>query len=287
MTPQKSKYHFALGTIFFATSKNNYEYKIEALKYFKKAAKLNPKSVEAHYHIGLVYQSIQDYQGALETFKRVLKLAPYRIDCVSHIGAINYLTNDFKRASRYFKRVLQADSNHPEANYYTGLIHYANEKYDLALKYLKRAKKYGESADLDYYLGLCYHKLGKIEKALTHYFNAASSKEPKLEMFTSFALALEEVKDYSLAKEQWALALEIDPVNHFYLSKMAEAMMYDGQAEVAVEIIKEALDKSPTDMILLTCISKIYSSLGENELAEKYLNRANTYNTNNLFNEQS
>jgi tetratricopeptide (TPR) repeat protein len=86
-----------------------------------------------------------------------------------------YNETNYRSALLNFREALAKDKNNPTATYWVGECHMALGNYDKALKYALLA--YDMSNDIhkevNFLLGVCYHKLGKIDEALVNYEKAS------------------------------------------------------------------------------------------------------------------
>jgi len=84
---------------------------------------------------------------------------------------------DFRKSLVQFRNALAKDINNPTATYWVGECHTALGNYKKGLKYVELA--YGMDSDISvdatYLIGLCNHKLGEIELALSNYKKAKST----------------------------------------------------------------------------------------------------------------
>jgi len=107
-----------------------------AVDYFKNALKLNTKSIEARYGLGMFYQENDEYDKAIEEYDSILqidfkyKFAHYNIGYIYLV----YL-KDYKKAITNFTNAITYDSDYAEAYYNRGysyelLMDFQNAKAD-------------------------------------------------------------------------------------------------------------------------------------------------------------
>ncbi len=83
--------------IVYATSLTPNNYK-EALAFLKEAAILDPNSINAHYNLGYVYESIGEYTNAITEIQAALGLAPQLVSFRLDLAGIYYRNSDIKSA---------------------------------------------------------------------------------------------------------------------------------------------------------------------------------------------
>jgi tetratricopeptide (TPR) repeat protein len=113
-----------------------------AVDYFENALKLNPKSIEALYGLGMFYQGNGETHKAIMEYDSILRIDPKYKMAHFNIGYI-YLVyiRDYKKAVEYFTDAISCDSKYAEAFYnrgYTyelmGDMQNAKKDYNNALK---------------------------------------------------------------------------------------------------------------------------------------------------------
>jgi len=160
-----------------------------ALEELKQAIKIDPKYVEAHYHLGTLYHHKKLFDEALKEYKIVQKLNPKFPKLNYVIGALYYTQGVFAwtRAAQiddnYLykddgKQVFYKKGTDPEKsiNQYKkitdkdtmAVVAYYNLRgvyYDLAIiEYEKAVKANPKDTAAQYDLGLVYLERGKVDK---------------------------------------------------------------------------------------------------------------------------
>lgn len=117
-----------------------------AEQYFKAAIKLQPRSVEARYGLGMYYQESNQPQDALKEYDMLLTISPAYRDAFYNIGYINLVWKiDFDKAIENFSKAIAIDPAYAEAYYNRGLSYEMQHKFDLARKDYKQALRLKEN----------------------------------------------------------------------------------------------------------------------------------------------
>ena len=74
-----------------------------ALKNLFKAAKLNPESFEAYYHIGNYYFENEEIDKAIVSYRRCLGINPEHAECRNNLGVILYYKGDVANSKKEFE----------------------------------------------------------------------------------------------------------------------------------------------------------------------------------------
>lgn len=104
-----------------------------ATGYFENAVKANPKSLEALYNLGMMYQENGKPGEALDIYARMLKIDPKNRFALYNTGYV-YLVylQDFKKAADYFNSAFLSDSTYAEALFNRGYAYELQGDYKKA-----------------------------------------------------------------------------------------------------------------------------------------------------------
>jgi tetratricopeptide (TPR) repeat protein len=113
-----------------------------AVDYFENALKLNPKSIEARYGLGMFYQGNEETDNAIAEYDSILRIDPKYKMAHFNIGFIHLVyLRDYKKAIEHFTDAISCDPKYAEAYYnrgYTfelmGDMQNAKKDYNNALK---------------------------------------------------------------------------------------------------------------------------------------------------------
>ena len=159
--PKAEKYSIYCGNCFDAIGDET-----QAIRFYKKASKLNPISNVSLLALANLYYNKEDYEHASKFAQTILKKFPDNASAKLILGNSAYCQRRYERAFAFYEDVYQ---NNPKS--YIALINMANTCYDLE-RYVKAVdfalsalKLNPSSVDAYIILGNSYMELGKTEKA--------------------------------------------------------------------------------------------------------------------------
>lgn len=159
--PKAEKYSMYCGNCFDAIGDE-----AQAIRFYKKAAKLNPVSTLSLVALANLYYHKEDYDNAIKFANTILKKFPDNTSAKLILGNVAYCRGQYEQAFLFYESVYQIN---PKS--YIALINMANTCYDLeryvkAIDFASLALKLNPSSvDAYIILGNSYMELGKTEKA--------------------------------------------------------------------------------------------------------------------------
>lgn len=95
-----------------------------ALLYYNNALRLSPKSIEALYDRGLMYQNMGELESAKADYKAILAIDPADADANHNLGFIALVyEKDYKTAVTYLSNAIRTNDQFVEAIYNRGLAY--------------------------------------------------------------------------------------------------------------------------------------------------------------------
>ncbi|MBO7097567.1 MAG: tetratricopeptide repeat protein [Alphaproteobacteria bacterium] len=194
--PKTEKYSIYCGNCFDAIGDTS-----EAIRYYKKASKLNPVSTVSLLALANLYYNNEDYENAVKFAHMIVKKFPDNASAKLILGNVAYCQRQYEKAFEYYNEVYAQNKKS-----YIALINMANTCYDLA-RYV-RAVDYATSAlklnpaSVDAYiiLGNSYLELNKTEKAELNLLKALDFKSDNPWIYNSLSRLYQK-------SEQWEDAL--------------------------------------------------------------------------------
>jgi len=92
-----------------------------SIEYFKSAVKANPKSIEALYNLGLLYQENDQPEKAVQSYETINKLDPANKFAFYNIGYVNLVyLNKYSNGITFFTKAIELDPEYTDAWYNRG-----------------------------------------------------------------------------------------------------------------------------------------------------------------------
>ncbi len=192
--------HTVIGSVYsnLATEEpdNAADHIEQAIIHYKTALELRPLSVDAHYNLGVTYQRIGFYSGAVKSLETALRLQPThayagkalaeaRLELTEkgdRIKVADIPRTDFERGMYYtrqkqndqaglmYSRVLKGDPHHPGAWSQVGAIYFDEGDYRRAIMRFKKGLKYKpDHFVLNNNIAGAYYRSGDKKRARKHW----------------------------------------------------------------------------------------------------------------------
>ena len=112
----------------------------KAIRLLAKATELNPESIEANFHLGLIYVEAKQYPKAIKRYEKVIQLDPQYADAYFNLGYIYAVTKKYDKAEEAYKHVVDlAPPYLDEALFNLAMVQKRLGKKDECIENLKRA----------------------------------------------------------------------------------------------------------------------------------------------------
>lgn len=161
----------------------------KAIEYYKKALVINPKNSKIPYYIGYLYSEKQNWIEAEKYLKQSAALNPQSNvkDLMTYVeqnlnistlsdGIKQYENQNIEGALAKFNEILKKDANNAFAYYYRALIYDEQKKPQLAINDYLNALKYSQDIPLaNYMLAVDYDNMEKYKEAYNYYNRFISS----------------------------------------------------------------------------------------------------------------
>lgn len=128
-----AKAHAEIGMMYYRTKQFN-----EAKKEIATALKLSPDTFSSYYYLGKIFKDEKDLQGALKAFEKAQRDQDVKQKAIIEHGSCYMIANRYDNAMVDFQRAIDLDKNNSSP----------------------------ETLFARYFLGICYEKMRKIDKAI-------------------------------------------------------------------------------------------------------------------------
>jgi len=266
----------------------------------KKASQVESDDFEIWTALAQVYQSTGRLSEAEKAFEKALETDPENRDVLLAIGAVALKAGAAARARAYFDRVLYL-SREPEYTVRVAFAYLANGNVADALQILDNAREQSAAQPrISFYAGLLHERLRHYLRAAALFAELPSNsdlfQEARIHQASCLSEAGEHARAEALFKETlkdkpdfweayaaYATALERagaleraeallnDAIHRSAAPELFEALaaLYGrhGRSKLAIQILTDALRKSPKDETLLFALGSAYQRQGETDKA--------------------
>lgn len=216
----------------------------EAIKAFQSAIALTPNFIEAFHQLGLIYQSLDNWEGAKNIYERALEIEEENPLTLANLGIVHQKINEEEKAIFYYQRALSIRPDFYQVYYNLSQLYVKNNQYTLAENLLLFALQVCPTwAEIYLLLGNLYTDLGERKKAINSYQSAINNNSDLLKAYYPLgALLLDggNAQELELAEKVLKTAISKD-MNYSeayfalgilceYSERKEEAMIYYQQA---------------------------------------------------------
>ncbi|MBR2299724.1 MAG: tetratricopeptide repeat protein [Alphaproteobacteria bacterium] len=231
--PKTEKYSIFCGNCYDALGQTE-----EAIRYYKKASKINPVSTTSLLALANLYYNNEDYKAACKFSNMILQKSKNNVSALLILGNVAYCQKQFDKAFALYEKVYHLDGSS-----YIALINMANTCYDLG-KYVKAVdfasqaiRLYSSSVDAYIILGNSYTELGKLEKAEASLLKALSFRADNPWIYNALSRVYQKMEDYKSALSfAWKSVLfggNVQDDQHINFGYLLYECAEDGKEELA------------------------------------------------------
>jgi TolB-like protein/DNA-binding winged helix-turn-helix (wHTH) protein/Tfp pilus assembly protein PilF len=258
-----------------------------ALGYFNQAIDEDPTYAQAYSGLADTYALLGDWQYAVMPFKEALPkakaAAAKALELDSSISeahtSLGYCLRafdwDFDAAGKEFRRAIEINPSYATAHHWNAMNLGLLGRYQEALVEMKTAE------NLDPLSLIINSDLAEF-LVLTHAYDESVDQSRKIiEMDPDFAIGHKQLGDAYLLKKmnqeavaELQKAVELSGGTPISIADLARAYVASGKMNDAEKLLSDLEKRSNTSFAVAPPIAMIYASMGDNEKAMKWLERA-------------
>ena len=244
-----------------AVAKGNYR---EARSYYEKAIRLEPRSDDFRYRVGLTYEAQGNFKDALRLYDEAIALNPGNSDAYLHRAYIFVKLRDYNRARVEIDKATALSPRSARARAERGFV------YARLRDYQEELASYGEAIALEpnfalAYVnrGLAWEHLGDPDRATKDYEKALQI-EPKVPRdYVARGMAHERLGKFSDAVADFDKVLASDPKDSdAYKRRGWSYLFFEDYAKAEADCDK-ALDLDLSDFYAYGCRARAHEGLGK------------------------
>lgn len=96
----------------------------KAIKYYKKAVKLDPNFAFAWDNMGLAYRKLKKYNKAIIAYNKSLEIDPKGKTPLQNIAVVHVYTKEYDKAIEAYNKLAKLDNQNPEVYYGIGTVYF-------------------------------------------------------------------------------------------------------------------------------------------------------------------
>jgi tetratricopeptide (TPR) repeat protein len=189
------------------------EYRAQARACYQRLYALAPNQPLAHLKWGIVKEYDGNLNAARDEFQESLRLAPEFTIAMNSMGMILMRLNQPDEAMKYYRHAIELDPSYAEARVHYGDALLSGGDMDAALaQYAEAATRRPDNVEAQVKLAnLLFTGKNRPDLAIPHYTAALYADPNRADIHANLAAALMAIGRLDEAREQCALALQIDP----------------------------------------------------------------------------
>ena len=230
---------------------------MESYKAFDKAYKYknNDKQITAELAVALF--DLRRYPQAKEKYLQLESMGDKSVTTLKQLMTISFNLRQYPDAIKYAHLVKKTDDSEKTA-FYIGKAHFENENYGDAIKFLNiAAKEDAANAEVPYLIARAYADMMNYKQAIPFFEKALTLDATNNRMMYEIGLIYYAMHDDKNSLTYLLLAAEKGyKRDNEYLENLAIAYLNNGKTDLGLDILKEALNRRPSDMNLLNMMAE-------------------------------
>jgi tetratricopeptide (TPR) repeat protein len=230
---------------------------MEQYKALDKAYGYNKANQQVVQELADVLVALHRYPQAREKYLELEKSGAASPVTYKQLMELSFNMRQYPDAVKYANALKKADPKQKVA-YYIGKAAYDQESYGDAIKYLNEAAaEEPQNAEIPYYMARSYADMLNYKSAIPYFQKAISLKPGDSRWVYEMALIY-----YGMHDDQNALKYLMEAAekgyrrDNEYLENLAVAYLNTGATDKGLEILKEMLQRRPSDQNLLNMIAE-------------------------------
>ena len=248
--------------------------RMEVVKNLEKAYNYNKSSAEIAKHLADAYREVNFYAKAKEKYMQAESLGDKSPSSYKQLMSISFNMRQWDEAIKYAQLLKKADAGE-KVNYYLGRAYYEQEDLGKGIQFLEAAAKEEPSnSEIPYTLASAYTNMQNFKLAIPHFQKAISLQPGNNRWIYELSLVYYGMNDNANALKYMLEAGEKGyRKDNEYTINLATAYMNAGKFVEGLNVMKQVLEKRPTDLGLLDMIAETCYNAAKYDDAINYYNK--------------
>jgi tetratricopeptide (TPR) repeat protein len=252
-----------------------------AVQHFEKAYNLNKKDKQVVSELAADYLNLRRYAQARDKFLELESLGDKSDSTYRQLTLLSFNTRKWDDAIKY-ALILKKQNVNEKLAWFIGKSYYEKEDLGNAIKYFGfAAKEDPANAEIPYSMARAYADMMNFKEAIPHFLKAIELK-PDPRWIYETALIYYAMPDEQNSLKYMLLAGEKGyRKDNEYLQNLATAYVNAGKSQEAITMLKDILEKRPTDINIITTLAECYYDSKKYDEAIAYYDKLLQINANN------
>lgn len=230
---------------------------MESYKAFDKAYTYNKGDKQVVESLAQTLFDLRRYPQAREKYQELEKMGNPSAHTLKQLMTISFNLRQFNDAVKYAQAVKSVDPA-AKVSYFIGKAYYDEENYGQAIKFLtEAAKEEPQNAEVPYYVARSYADMMNFKQAIPHFLKALELQPANSRWIYETALIYYAMND---DKNSLKYMLEAGEKGYKrdneYLENLGIAYLNSNQFDKGMAIMKEILERRPSDMNVLNMMAE-------------------------------
>ena len=248
--------------------------RMEVVKHLEKAYAYNNKNQQVVTELANAYKEVKFYTKAKEKFIQAESLGDKSVATFKQLVNLSFNMRQWDDAIKYAQLLKKADASE-KVNYFIGRAYYEQEDLGKGIQFLEMAAKEDPTnGEIPHTLATAYTNMQNFRLAIPHFQRAISLQPTNNRWIYEMALVYYGMNDNANALKYMVEAGEKGYRKDMeYTQNLATAYMNAGKFTEGLEVMKQVLEKRPTDVGLIDMIAETCYSAGKYDEAINYYNK--------------
>lgn len=230
-----------------------------ALQQFEKAYGFNKNDKQIVSELAASYLNLRRYAQAKEKFVQLEKMGDKSDSTYRQLMLLSFNSRQFDDAIKY-ALTLKKQNIHEKAAWYIGKSYYEKDDLGNAIKYLGfAAKEDPTNPEIPYTIARSYADMMNFKEAIPHFLKAIELNPNNSRWIYETALIYYAIPDEQNSLKYMLLAGERGyKKDNEYLQNLATAFVNAGKINEGINMLKEVLERRPTDVNVINMLAESY-----------------------------